>query len=204
MTESLTAQLQCAYPTGRLYELDEKTLESNTRDDRMIDILRQVLGKCPLSVTLSPFTKPAYKITFTHKNHPPFDEWVWLMSNPQKLAWIENNNGEPYPAFWLNFSRVADFYFFFYNHWVPRGNTGYLDADCKRKPDAQWANFETIIRSELENGGFQYLTAEANEKTPLVCKQDFASIPDGDPRWDLPDFEPPFVPCSLHECLFGD
>ena len=203
MNDSLAGRIKRAYPSGQVYGLVEGTLDSDERDDRIVNVVRTVSEACALAVTLDLFKKPAYKLTFTQKDNPPFEEWIYGMGNSQKLAWIASNNGEPYPAFWLKISRVADYYDYFYNHWVPRGDTGYLDADCRRLPNARWSEYEKRIRQELESNRFEYLTSDlACEKTPFALEQEHDSIPEDDPRWKEDGFEPPWVPSTVYRCLF--
>lgn len=203
MNDGLADRIRRAYPSGLIYNLDETSLVSDERDARNQATLTAISTVCPLAITVSPFDKPAYEITITQKDHPPFETWAWLMGNADKLAWIKSSNGDSYTAFWLKISRVADFYYCFYNHWVPRGDTGYLDADLKRKPNALWAGYEKTIRGELERNGLAYLTDDlAREETPFVLEHDYDSIPDDDPRWNEDGFEPPLIPSTVHECLF--
>jgi len=204
MTDDLAERLRRAYPTGLFGELDQAALVSEERDRRLQEALTETVRECSLSMSVEPFDKPAYEITLTQKEHPPFDVWIWQMRNPQKLAWIKANGG-PYPAFWLKVSRVADHYYFFYNHWVPRGDTGYLDADFRLQPNPLWVGYEAQIRHALETRGFAFETdALARERTPLVLVHDWDAIPENDPRWDDDSFEPPLVPASVDACLFGD
>jgi hypothetical protein len=35
-------------------------------------------------------------------------------------------------------------------------------------------------------------------------ESDYDPIPDDDPRWDDPDFEPPLIESTIHRCLFGE
>ena len=204
MNENLVSQIKRTYPDGLLSGRDDSTLDSAERDERIRGVILTASKACLLSSTIEPFNKPSYSITFTQNNHPPFETWIWLMRNPEKLAWIKSNNGNPYPAFWLKISRVADYYDCFYNHWVPRGDTGYLDADCKREPSELWKGYERIIRDSLDRNGFEYFTDELAQLTvPFVLDHDYDSIPNNDPRWNDDAFEPPLVPASLYECLFS-
>ena len=91
-----------------------------------------------------------------------------------------------------------------YNHWTPRGITGYIDADCTRSANDKWLTYQLIIDRELHKHGFEFMTEElCCEKTPLVLEHDYDSIPEDDARLDDIDFEPPLVPTTLHECLFS-
>jgi hypothetical protein len=202
MNDQLSSKIKQAYPMGMIYDLDESALISYERDGRILTALTKAATECSLSIWVEPFDKPAYSITLTQKEHPPLEVWIWQMQNSDKIAWIKANK-QPYPAFWLKISRVADFYYCFYNHWVPRGDTGYLDADCDQKPNSLWLGYEKIIRRELEANSFVHLSDElAKEKTPFVLEHNYDSIPDNDQRWDEDRFEPPLVASSVHKCLF--
>lgn len=202
MNDLLVTKIRRAYPDGTP-DLEESALSSDERDERIDNVLVIAENECSLNIGIFPFDKPAYKYTFTQKNHPPFGHWI-MMDNPEKLAWIRDNHGEPYPAFWLNISRVADYYTCYYNHWAPRGNTGYLDIDCRRSPNTLWVGHEKKIRDALEHHGFSYLTDElACESVPFVLEEDFDCIPEDDPRWLDEEFKPPLVPSSVQQCLFG-
>jgi hypothetical protein len=202
MSDDLIERLKRVYPTGLVAERNDEALVSDERDDRLSRALQHISGECSLAVSLDPFNKPAYALRLTQKEHPPFEEWIHK-NNPEKLAWIEAN-GQPYPVFHLKVSRVADFFYYFYNHWVPRGDTGYLDADFKRKPNALWVGHHNSIIKTLKQHGFAYCTKElTRQRTPFVLERDYDSIPNDDPRWNNSDFEPPLVPSSIHECLFS-
>lgn len=204
MNSELAIRIKRAYPTGLVCDLDNAALISEEQDERVRAVLSKVAAECSLSYEIDLIDKPAYSVSLTQEEHPPFNVWIWQMRNPEKLAWIKANE-QPYPVFWLKISRVANFYYYFYNHWVPRGDTGYLDADFERPPNSLWAGYERAIRHKLESEGFEYFTDElARERTDLVLEPDFDSIPDDDPRWDDDGFEPPLTPSSLHKCLFGD
>ena len=202
MNDVLAMKIRRAYP-DRTLELEESALVSDERDERINNVLVMAEDECSLDSDIFPFIKPAYKFTLTQKDHPPFGQWI-AMDNPGKLDWIKDNHGEPYPAFWLNISRVADYYYYFYNHWVPRGNTGYLEADCQRSPNALWTEYEKKIIKAMGDNGFSYMTHEiAIERVPFILEHDYDGIPEDDPRWSDVNFEPPLVPSSVHECLFG-
>jgi hypothetical protein len=203
MNEDLIRRLKLAYPAGTLYVPDEAVLISKERDQRIMKALRKVAKACSLHFTFEPFIESAYQISLTQQNHPRFEEWIWSMDNPDKLAWIATNQGAPYPVLWLKISRVADYYKYFYNHWVPRGDTGYLDADCCRQPNKQWIVFEKLIGDELAREGFHPFTRElSREMTPFVLE--YEQMPDDDPRWDDDRYERSLVPSTLHRCLFGN
>lgn len=203
MNKDLVTRIQLAYPEGTIYFLDEAALISEERDERIMGVLRTVAEVCSLHFTFDLFNKPAHKISLTQKNHPSFEEWINHMPNPDRLAWINANLGKPYPVFWLKISRVADYYKYFYNYWVPRTDTGYLVPVTDREPDEQWKIYETIICDELASKGFYHFTRElSREITSLVLE--YEQMPDDDPRWDDDSYERPLVPSTLHRCFFGN
>jgi hypothetical protein len=166
--------------------------------------LRSLTKEFPLAYHVDIFNKPAYRIAITERDHPSFETWVGKMRNEDKLVWIAAN-GQPYPVLWLKISRVADYWWSFFNHWTNRGDTGYLDADFRREPNALWSGYQRRTSTLLEEHGFSFLTNElAQEKVPSIMVLDYDSIPGDDPRWDDDDYEPPAVPSSVYECLFCD
>ncbi|MEW8441916.1 MAG: hypothetical protein AB2689_27530 [Candidatus Thiodiazotropha taylori] len=125
------------------------------------------------------------------------------MNNEKKIKWI-NNNG-PYVVLWLRISRVADFYYYYFNHWKPRAETGYLDADCNEKPSPIWSGYAKSIEYKLTEQGFLLSTPDfEQQRVPFLMAWGGRDIPDNDPRWDDDEFEPPPVEATIHECLFGD
>lgn len=182
-------------------------MQNPERDDRIQKVLVAIGQRFSLVFHregLSHSDK-AYNFAITEKDHPPFSTWIWNMRNPEKLAWIHANNGRPYPVLWLKISLVADYYDYYFNHWKLRGDTGYLDADFQRKPDARWVEYCDGVKLFLRENGFEFETDEiASEKTACVSFRDYASISNDDPRWNDVDFEPPLVPASIHDCLFGE
>ena len=202
MTDDLAARIKKVYPAGTTESWDEAALDSEERDGRPRSALRACADECGLACELEA-GKPAYKAMFTQQEHPSFYRWLWQMSNPEKLAWIQGNGG-PYPVLWLTVSRVADYYYHYFNHWVPGDDTGRIGPDCKHPLNAKWRGYELIIRERLERAGFRYLTDDlAREETPFVLERDYDAIPEDDPRWDEDDFQPPLVPTTVHECLFS-
>ncbi len=203
MSPDLQHRIQKVYPDGTIGSLDENALKDDERDQRIRATLDSVTKACNLLYDVQPFDKPAYSICLTQADHPAFGTWIWSMDNASKTRWIAENGG-PYPVLWLKISRVADYYYLHYNHWKPRGDTGYLDADFRDDPNEQWKKCQNILEDTLQRNGFSFFTDSlAREKTSLVRERDYDSIPDNDPRWDDDDFEPPFVDSTLHECLFS-
>jgi hypothetical protein len=203
MTDDLPQHIKRAYPTGRADDLNDAALENEPRDVRLRAVLQACAAECGLNWDID-FTKQkrAYIFRFTEKRHPSFEEWTRQMDNAAKNSWIQQNGG-PFPVLLLEVSRVADYYYEFFNHWIPRGDTGYLDIDLKQPPNVVWAGRLAHIKEQLEQAGLHFLTTElAVEKAPFVLERDYDAISDDDPRWDDDAFEPPLVASTVHECLF--
>lgn len=202
MTDDLARIIKRAYPAGTTDGLNESTLENEARDVR----LRAALQAATIGLGVNWDTdkdRLTYQFRFIEKWHPEFSQWIWEMDNAEKIAWI-GKNGAPYAVLWLKVSRVADYYLHFFNFWMPRGDTGYLDIDFKQPPNVAWTARLAQIMERLEQSGFRHLTPElAAEKTPFVLERDYDSIPDDDPRWDDENFEPPWVRSTVHECIFS-
>ena len=130
MNNLLEIRIRQVYPTGLLWEFDENQLGKNDQAARIELALSSVTKTASLRVVLDPGNDPLYALAITHTDDPAFGEWIWTMRNPDKTAWCKTNN-RPYVVFWLRISRVADYFRFFYNHWRPRGDTGYMDADTQ-------------------------------------------------------------------------
>jgi hypothetical protein len=204
MCPDLQRRIQKVYPEGTISSMDEEELKDADRDKRIRTALDSVAKEWDLIYHVQPFDKPDYSIGLTQADHPTFDEWVWSMNNAAKIRWI-TEHGSPYPVLWLKVSRVADFYYLFYNHWKPRGDTGYLDADFRDEPNEHWMENQKILEGHLQKHGFSiFPDSLASQKTSLVQVRDYDSIADDDPRWNDDDFEPPLVNSTLHECLFSD
>lgn len=185
MEENLFKKIRRAYPDGTIYSLNEDVLEDAERDSSIESVLKR---------TSQPGRKPDYCIMFNELGHPHFDKWTWEMSDSCKIQWIKQN-GAPYPLLVLKISRVAKYYCASHNLWTPRGDTGYLD--CNMKPNSKWLESEAVLKTNLDNAGFQHLADDLMaERTSIVRKRDHDSISDD-------DFEPPWIECCLWECLFS-
>src|SRR5436309_15952922 len=123
----LESALRRVYPAGTVYEMAEGALDDKERDGRIRSVLQYCAAECRLNWGVDVFTTPAYTIWLTQKEHPSFHEWAG-MKVPEQIASVVKR-GEPYPVLWLRISRVADYYYHYFNHWTPRGGTGYMDAD---------------------------------------------------------------------------
>lgn len=201
MNSYLENRIRNAYPSGLLYELDEVAITNKERDARLWTVIDSCLKECKLECKVTLWSGLRYyEVVMTQKDHPSFNsQWVSRMTNEDKINWIKNNG--PYPVFWLKVSRVDDYYIYHYNHWIPKGDTGYLDAKCDIQPNQIWLGYECFIKTELEKFGFKFLTVElASERVSFVLESE--SIPHDDPRWDDDDFEPPLVTSDVYECLF--
>ena len=204
MSSDLQHRIQKVYPEGTTCSLDVDALQNVERDQRIRSALDYVSKARGLLYDVQPFDKPAYKIGLTQADYPSFVTWVWSMDNAAKIRWIKEH-GSPYPVLWLKISRVADYYYLYYNHWSPRGDTGYLDIDCNNHPNRQWKDHQMILEDTLKQRGFSFFPDSlASQRTSFVQERDYDSIPDDDPRWNDIDFAPPLVDSTLHECLFSN
>jgi len=203
MLPDLQTRIQKVYPEGTICSLDKEALKDVGRDQRIRTALDFVTKERDLLYDIQPFDKPAYNISLTQSGHPEFGAWVYAMDNVAKIRWITEHGG-PYPVLWLRVSRVFDYYYLYYNHWKPRGDTGYLDADFRDVPNDHWKENQKTLEDSLQQHGFLFFPDSlASQKTSLVQERDYDSIPDDDPRWVDVDFEPPLVDSTLHECLFS-
>jgi hypothetical protein len=204
MDTLLESRIRQIYPTGLLREFDENTLGKDDQAARVQTALGGVGNVSPLHIALERGNKLFYALAITHTDDPTFDDWIWGMRNPEKTDWCKTSN-RPYVVFWLRISRVADYYYFYYNHWKPRGDTGYMDADHLMVANEAWKQYEHAICSNLQKQGF-ILAPDAmlKERISFVLEEGYDEIPDDDPRWDDEDYRPPLVPTSVYQCLFGD
>jgi hypothetical protein len=204
VNDDLKNLIKGTYPGGTTDCLDDAALKNEAREVRILSTLQAVAAECGLNWNNEATRgRLAYEFQFTEKLHPTFEQWIWRMNDVEKISWIQKN-GRSYPVLWLKISRIADYYYHFFNHWTPRGDTGCL-PDFKQLPNPAWTGRLASIKKRLEEAGFKYLTDElAAETTTIVLERDYDSIPDDDPRWDDDDFEPPWVPSTVHECIFSD
>jgi hypothetical protein len=205
MNDDLKNLIKRAYPGGTTDCLDDTALKNELREVRIRSTLQAVAAECGLNWNNEATRgRLAYEFQFTEKLHPTFEQWVWRMNNGEKISWIQQN-GRSYPVLWLKISRIADYYYHFFNHWTPRGDTGFLDADFKQLPNSAWTGRLAFIKKRLEEARFKYLTDElAAEKTTVVLERDYDSIPYGAHCLDDDDIEAPWVPSTVHECIFSD
>ena len=203
MNIDLENKIRKAYSSGLVYDFDEEVIKSEERDIRLRAVIDSCSMECNLECKITLWSDSRYyEIVMTQKSDPSFySQWISQMTNEDKVKWVVSNN-EPYPVFWLKVSRIDDYYTFYYNHWVPKADTGYIDAKCDIQPNQTWLGHEAHIKSKLEEFGFKYLTRElASEKISYVLEDEYIS--DDDPRWENDEFEPPLVPSDVYECLFS-
>jgi hypothetical protein len=202
--QTLTERIRQVYPTGLLWERTDEHLSSKDQDFRISNALTLMVQMQSVRTSVQPWKKPAYQYAITHIDDPVFDDWVWRMGNAGKLRWIAEHD-RPYVVLWLRVSRVADYFYHYFNHWVPRGDTGYLDADFRREPTDAWHKIEETMCVALHSQRFVVASPELlAHRTPLVLDQGWDEIAEDDPRLDDDGFKPPLVECSLFDCLFGD
>ena len=204
MDKELERRIRSVYPQGVLWERDDAMLGAENQGFRVDQAMNEIVGSIPVSVGGQQWNNPSSQFHITSRDDPPFAEWVYSMRNPDKLDWIRRNQ-RLYVVLWLQVSRVADYYYVYFNHWTPRGDTGYLDADFRREPDQMWAGYKEVVMLSLQARGFAYASDEMlRERIPFLLQDGYDEIPESDPRWDDDNFEPPHVQSNVHECLFGD
>lgn len=204
MNSALAERIKRVYPSGVLWERADEQLSANQQNTRIDSALCRLMELEAVRVLREPGKRPSYQFAITNLEDPPFNDWIWSMSNIEKLDWIRRNE-RLYVVLWLQISRVADYFYWYFNHWTPRGETGYLDADFRRQPDVAWNALTKVLGNLLLAQGFSYATDELLAlRVPFVLDHDYDSIPEDDPRWDDDEFKPPLAPVSLHECMFGD
>lgn len=200
----LEQALRAAYPSGEVESLNESVLVRRDAE-KIAQAITDITNDEVVRLEDELGDPRSFKFALTQCDHPEFDDWLWKMTNPQKIEWI-TRAGEPYPVLRLKLSRVAPCYTFFFNLWSPRGETGYLDANWTfDPPNALWASHLELVRTSLVAHGFKHMTDEhARTKVAFITEKDFDAVPEDDPRWDDDAFEPPSVPASLYVCLFGE
>jgi hypothetical protein len=201
---SLKSRIKAVYPKGVDWERDDAELDPDSYVSRIQSAIGGVCEAVPLAVTTQRWSSPCDEFAFTYTADPEFNTWIWSMGNAAKISWIRANN-KPYVVLWVKVSRVAGFYITYFNHWRPRGDAGYLDADFREKPDGMWKNLSGTVFRHLQNAGFELATPKLlEERVSFVLTWGGDEIPDDDPRWDDDAFEPAPVPASVYDCLFGD
>jgi hypothetical protein len=201
MDADLANRLRIAFPTGVDWEHDAAALDGNDQTIRITKAL-STLGD---HIRVEPdFQWQLLKgFTVTLKSTPSFSTWIWSFGRQSKIDWIRKNNAY-YVVLWLQVSRVADYFRWHFNHWHPRGETGYLDADCNIEPDAQWCSTLKTLTTALEEHGFKHATQEIiSERVDFIYTYGGDEIPEDDPRWNDIEFEPPPTKASVYKCLFG-
>ncbi|MDR2689741.1 MAG: hypothetical protein LBB76_08305 [Azoarcus sp.] len=202
MNDSLKKRLESVYPHGNDWDLDENQLVSDTWV-RFGHAFRAICEIRPVRVAQGWNGKILAEVVVTDADAPSFGEWL-SMNNPAKLRWIAERQS-PYVAYWVRVSRVADYFVSHFNHWKPRGDTGYLDADCSEQPSEVWRQHENVVLRVLHEYGFTLADRKLlNEPVPSVLTWGGSAIPENDPRWEDDDFEPPPVTAVVYDCLFGD
>lgn len=201
---SLESRIKAVYPAGVIWERDDSQLDPDNHVARLQSFMDETCATIPLTVATESWSSPYEEIAFTSIDDPEFYTWVWTMDNAAKTQWIHNSN-RPYVVLWVKASRVAGYYVTFFNHWRPRGDTGYLDADFREPPDDKWLGFSEVVFKNLHHNGFAPAPDTLlKQQAPFVLTWGGDKIPNDDPRWDDDNFEPDPVPATIHDCLFGD
>ncbi len=200
----LITQLQLSYPSGNTDAPEKSALDNNGLDikaQRLSDVLFGAQCYSSLAWDLRGRLSKINTLIINLKGDPPFSDWQsW--DKPQKLAWIKENQA-PYPVLRVTLSRVAHYYYYHFNHWVARGDTGYLDIQLERDDHTHWEPHIKLIEEILSELGYKLFPKERNtELVPGFVSDGYDAIPDNDPRWDDDDFVPPEVPAILWDCLF--
>ena len=204
MDRSLKHRLRIAYPTGMAWEPDLSMLGANAQDARLEVALGDLGQLCGVRVEPS-FAPPRLvrERVITDSDAPAFDTWFWRMSHANKVDWIRQSD-RLYVTLWLKVSRIADYYIFYFNHWRPRGDTGYVDPDHRIEPDPRWQEIALRLDEALACHGFQKASdALVGERASFVLDEFWEEVDDDDPRLEDPDFGPSLVPTTLQTCLFG-
>ncbi|HUR39767.1 MAG TPA: hypothetical protein VM240_01215 [Verrucomicrobiae bacterium] len=201
----LEHRLRIVYPGGVAWDADMSALGANAQDDRLDAALEAFVRTTGMRVE-STFAPPrlARERVITDAMAPDFATWLWRMDNASKIDWIRQHD-RVYVALWLKVSRVADYYLVFFNHWHPRGDTGYLDPDCRIDPDPRWVGIAEQLEASLVRQCFDRASLPLRrERATVVMDQGWDDLSDDDPRLDDPDFEPDLVPATMQTCLFGE
>jgi len=201
----LEHRLMIAYPGARAWEPDTSVLGANAQDERL-EMALLAFNRSSGKRVESTFAPPrlARERVITDADAPPFSTWIWRMDNAAKIDWIRRQD-RFYVALWLKVSRIADYYALYFNHWHPRGESGYLDPDCHLSPDPNWQAVSGELEEALGHHGFQRATLDlVGQRSRFVMDQGWDDIAEDDPRLDEPEFEPPLVAATLQQCLFGE
>ena len=204
ISKKLLDQLELAYPSADTDYPDESVLGSGGMDTaakRLGDALFDTGFYSGLDWDINSKRSKINSLIVNLDGHPRFRDWqTW--DRPRKLVWIETNKG-PYPVLRIVMSRVAKYYYYFFNDWVPRGDTGYLDAQFHTRINGQWKPHLDLVKAILGELDYAHFPRERNtELVPGFVADGYDAIADDDPRWEQADFVPPSVPAILWDCLF--
>ncbi|MDF2177934.1 hypothetical protein P2G88_06690 [Aliiglaciecola sp. CAU 1673] len=205
MDTYLKERIRNVYPTGFISEPDTEQFDANNMLRRLTHVLQLSNIQLPLYYRGSSHRRgpPIYDLAFTHRNTRDMDMWVAL-SNAEKIALIREWR-HPFTVLSISVSRVADFYLCHFNHWHPRGDTGYLDAISTEEPSSEWQGYKEGLCRLLQVQGFKDATALPLEQiVPGTKAWGGDEVPDDDPRWEDIEFDPEPVPATLYQCLYGE
>ena len=203
MNEYFETRIKTVFPTSKKWEPDVTQFDINNYTERIESVIAACIKTLPVHATCTDCWNQYQAFAFTSQNAPEFGAWL-SMSNSDKIHWIQVNN-TPFVVLWVKVSRVADYYITFFNHWKPRENTGYLDADCDQIPSNEWQVYSTTIFDIFNKNGFSLADAQLlNERVPFVFAWGGDEIPNDDPRWEDDNFEPDPIQATVYDCLFGD
>ncbi len=180
----LITQLQLTYPSANTDAPEKLVLDNNGLDikaQHLSDVLVGAQCYSGLAWDLRGRLSKINTFIINLKGDPPFSEWQgW--DKPQKLAWIKENQA-PYPVLRVTLSRVAHYYYYHFNHWVTRGDTGYLDIQLERDGHTQWEPHLNLIQEIPVELGYQFLSKECNtEQMPNFVSNGYDAIHNNDPH----------------------
>jgi len=200
MRPEVQLRIRSVYPTGRLWEPVFEQYLGKAYDDRIWDALCEGCEQTIVQVDANwaPEEDQVNQYAFTLAADPCFLEWVH--SPRQEKLRIIGERGRNVPVFWLCVSKVFPTYGFFYNIWMPRGDTGYLDIDRETAElpfKSDWIVFQDALFASLKRAELEQLPEnESRELVPFVSDLEF----DDD---DNVDDEGYLVPVDVYQCLFG-
>lgn len=202
MYKALAQRIRKAYPDGTNASLDLAAVTDCRRDRRIQQALASVASRCSLACETERWGTPCDTTTINKSAQPDHRTWIHAMDAEAKCAWFREHR-EPYTVLFLRTSRIAYYYHLYYNKWIYEPACDSWHVDYLEEPDSEWRQAQAALETTLKQIRFLPLTlALANEETALVQQRDYDGIPDDDPRWDDDEFEPPWVNCTLHDCLF--
>lgn len=205
MDDELAERISEVYPKGLLHDPDFSRLGASCQDDRLRDVLDEVARRTDVAVHYSPKkSRPSYTFGLTQRGDPEFNSWLWSMTHQNRLQWSRCRQ-RPYVVLWLDVSRVVDYYDLYFNYWMPKAGTNFMDLDYRPPPTPAWRERERHLVTCLEDRGFRLAPRSLlQEVVPFVLAPDWKAFPEDDPRWLQDGFEPPLAPVHVFDCIFEE